>query len=74
MVWDIDISRAYDFHKKNGSTVTLITHVSSHPKDSDLIIESKSNEVKKFLCKPHYKNDISCAYLGNAGISIINKT
>ncbi len=73
LVWDFDIKKANEFHKINGSTITLLTHISSHPHDSDLIIESQTKEIKKFLCKPHQNNELSSAYLGNAGISIIKK-
>lgn len=73
LVWDIDISRVNEFHKMNDAAITLLTHVTSHPHDSDLIVESHSKEVKKFLCKPHNNNDIASAFLGNAGISLINK-
>ena len=54
--------------------MTLFTHITSHPFDSDLIIESQSKEVQTFLCKPHKDNNyINSAYLGNAGMSIINR-
>lgn len=73
LIWDVDIKRINDFHKINGSTVTLATHITSHPYDSDLIIESQTKEIKKFLCKPHAENNLTSAFLGNAGISIINR-
>ena len=73
LIWDVDIKRINDFHKLNGSTVTLATHITSHPYDSDLIIESQTKEIKKFLCKPHAENNLTSAFLGNAGISIINR-
>ena len=42
---NINFTRFYDFHKKNGARITLYTHPNSHPYDSDIIVSDENNVV-----------------------------
>ena len=71
VVFDIDFSRMYAFHKVKNAEVTLFTHPNSHPYDSGLLIADKDMAVTKWLTKEdvrpvYYKNRV------NAGIHIIS--
>ena len=71
VVFDIDFSRMYAFHKDKNAEVTLFTHPNSHPYDSGLLIADKDMAVTKWLTKEdvrpvYYKNRV------NAGIHIIS--
>lgn len=71
VVFDIDFSRMYAFHKDKNAEVTLFTHPNSHPYDSGLLIADKDMAVTKWLIKEevrpvYYKNRV------NAGIHIIS--
>ena len=70
-IFDIDVNRFLDFHKKHGGFVSLFTHPNDHPYDSGLIVTDEQGRVEKWLTKeePHegwYKNRV------NAGIHIIS--
>lgn len=72
-IFDIDISRMYDFHKKHKSLITLFTHPNSHPFDSDIIITNEKNLVTDINKKNsernfYYKNNV------NAGFFIISSS
>ena len=72
VLFDIDIARMLDFHKKNNALVTLLTHPNLHPFDSDLVVTDKTCRVLKFDSKNnvrdyYYKNNV------NAGFFIINE-
>lgn len=70
-LFDIDISRMLQFHKKNNAMITLLTHPNSHPYDSDLIICDNKNRVLSIDKKDstrnyYYKNNV------NAGFFVVN--
>lgn len=70
-IFDIDFRRFVDFHKRQGSLVTLFTHPNSHPYDSGLIISDENRNVMSWLTKEdsrplYYKNRV------NAGLHVIN--
>ncbi len=70
-IFDIDFRRFVDFHKSQGSLVTLFTHPNSHPYDSGLIISDENRNVMSWLTKEdsrplYYKNRV------NAGLHVIN--
>ncbi len=70
-LFEIDIQRFVQFHKKKESYATLFTHPNNHPYDSGLIIANEKKEVEQWLtkedCRPQwYKNRV------NAGFHIIN--
>lgn len=70
-LFDIDIGKMLEFHKKNNAIATLLTHPNCHPYDSDLIITDKNNVVKEINKKDsvrnfYYKNNV------NAGFFVFN--
>jgi len=73
LIWKVDIQKLADFHFDHASDVTFLTHLSTHPEDSDVILESPTKEIKDFSLKPHIKNNkFKFMILGNAGIALIN--
>lgn len=71
-IFDIDMNRFIDYHKKKGGLATILTHPNDHPFDSGLIISNKDGSVECWLTKEDarpqwYKNRV------NAGIHILNK-
>ncbi len=72
IIFDIDFSRLNNFHIKNDADITFITHLTSHPDDSDCIIESPSNSLHKFKFKNENINT-KYFFLGNAGIALLTK-
>ena len=72
IIFDLDISRLFKFHIVNNSDITFVTHLTTHPEDSDCIIEDKNLSIYKYKLKNENKN-ANGFYLGNAGLSIITK-
>lgn len=71
VLFDIDLARMTDFHKKNDSLATLFVHPNSHPFDSDLVQADKNGRIIGFDSKNNirdywYKNCV------NAGLYILN--
>ena len=71
LVFDVDFSRMFAYHRKKGGKVTLLTHPNSHPYDSGLLVADSDMSVRQWLTKEderplYYKNRV------NAGIHIIN--
>lgn len=70
VIFDIDIRRFYDAHKKYGGTVTLFTHPNNHPYDSGIVAADKEHCVTAWLTKEDkrgwYKNRV------NAGIHMMS--
>ena len=73
LIFSIDFDRLISFHKRLSSNLTLVTHTSDHPKDSDLVSASNGSLVDEIYLKKKSKNIETNAYLGNSGIFIINK-
>ncbi len=71
VLFDIDLARMTDFHKKNGSIATLFVHPNSHPFDSDLIECDKFGRIVKFDSK-HNARDYWYKNCVNAGLYILN--
>ena len=72
IIFDIDIDRLYAFHKNYGSDISFITHLTSHPEDSDCISEKHNFSISKYK----FKNQnilVDDMYLGNAGIALLSK-
>ena len=69
-IFDVDLHKFYDSHKKNNCLATIITHPNSHPYDSGVIFASNDGKVTKWLTKEDdrtwYKNRV------NAGIHILS--
>ena len=72
IVFDVDLTRFIDFHKRLDSKFSLITHITSHPEDSDLIRAPNGTQISDFRFKNQNKDDHFKAFLGNAGISLFN--
>ena len=70
IIFDIDVQRFYDFHRKSGAVATLLTHPNSHPYDSGIIIADENNRVVSWLAKEDerqwYKNRV------NSGIHLLS--
>lgn len=71
IIFDVDIKRFYDVHKKKNGLATLFTHPNSHPYDSGIIVADKDGLVNNWLHKEDkrlwYQNRV------NAGIHMISK-
>lgn len=70
-IFDVDLRRFVQFHKKNNACVTLLTHPNSHPYDSGLIFADKTGCVSRWISKEEerplwYKNRV------NAGIHVMS--
>lgn len=51
IIFDIDVNRFYEFHKKRGGVATLFTHPNSHPYDSGIIMADEAGRVTNWLHK-----------------------
>ena len=73
LIFSIDFDRLIYFHQRLKSNLTLVTHTSDHPEDSDLVSAPNGTLITELFFKGSqnkYKNN---AYLGNSGICIIRK-
>ena len=70
VIFDIDFSRMFAFHKEKKALVTLAVHPNSHPFDSALIFTNSDNLVTGWINKEDertiYKNQV------NAGVHILS--
>ena len=73
IIFNMDIKRMYEFHIRNNSKLTFVTHLSTHPEDSDCIIENNNLSIFKYKFKNESINTTGF-FLGNAGLSIISKS
>ena len=73
LIFSLDFSRLFNFHFRLKSDLTLVTHTSSHPYDSDLVSTPTGSLVEKLYLKNNNKHSDVSAYLGFSGIAIINK-
>ena len=73
LIFSIDFSRIMDFHKRLKSELTLITHTSKHPFDSDLISAPNGIFIEDIFLKSEDRHSSVNAYLGFSAISIIKK-
>jgi len=73
LVFSMDLSRFYNFHCSSNSDLTLVTHVSDHPHDSDLLNAPNGYNIKHVFPKNQPNHTSSSAYLGNAGIAFLKK-
>lgn len=73
IIFSIDFHRLNIFHERLCSELTLVTHTSDHPRDSDLVSAANGTLVDEIFFKNSKKNKYSYAYLGNTGIFILKK-
>ncbi len=70
IIFDIDIGRFLEYHKKEGGVATIFTHPNGHPYDSGLICTDSKQRVTGWLNKEEpriwYKNRV------NAGLHILS--
>tara|TARA_Y100000589_G_C27199303_1_gene648697 strand:+ start:9335 stop:10579 length:1245 start_codon:yes stop_codon:yes gene_type:complete len=73
LIFSIDFDRLIYFHKRLSSNLTLVTHTSDHPEDSDLVSTPNGVLVEDIFFKNSQTHIYKNAYLGNSGIFLINK-
>ena len=73
LIFSIDFKKLHLFHQRLSSKLTLVTHTSDHPEDSDLVSVPNGTLVEDIFLKNLDKKIYKNAYLGNSGIFIINK-
>ena len=73
IIFSIDFDRLKSFHERLCSDLTLVTHVSDHPRDSDLVSAANGTLVNQIYFKDSTKNSDNFAYLGNAAIFVIKR-
>lgn len=70
IIFDVDIKRFYEHHKKRGNMATILTHPNSHPYDSGIILADPQGLVTGWLHKEDerlwYKNRV------NAGLHMLS--
>ncbi len=71
LLFDIDVNRMIEFHKKNKSVATLFVHPNSHPFDSDIVLLNENSKVVKFDFKNNMRN-YWCDNKVNAGFFIFD--
>ncbi len=72
IIFDIDLKRFINFHFAKQSDLSIMTHLTSHPEDSDCIIESPSLSIADYKLKSFSSSNKSF-YLGNAGVALVSK-
>jgi len=73
IIFNLDVKRLLCFHSDVFSDITLVTHFSTHPYDSDCILEDPSGLIQVYKTKNDRRLDSGC-YLGNAGLAVIKKS
>jgi len=73
LIFSIDFEKLLYFHKRISSKLTLVTHTSDHPEDSDLVSAPNGTLVDSIYIKGLNNKKQRNAYLGNSGIFVINK-
>lgn len=68
---NINLRKLINFHNKNNSRLTIVTHPNNHPYDSDILETNENGRLIKIFNKPHskkliYKNNVS------SGVAIIS--
>lgn len=71
LIFSLDFKKLCAYDKNLNSDITLVTHPSSHPEDSDMISAPNGSYVEKLFLKDRdFKDDEFCPLLGFAGISL----
>lgn len=70
IIFDIDLERMLNFHKRHNGLGTLFVHPNDHPDDSDLLEINQNDRVIRFINKPHSK-ELMYRNLTNAGLYIL---
>lgn len=72
IIFDISINRLWNFYLRNDADITLVTHTTNHPEDSDSIVETPNLSIYKFKLKNQTSKEKGF-FLGNAGIIVCSK-
>ena len=70
----MDFWKLISFHQRLSSNLTLVTHTSDHPNDSDLVSAPNGTLIEDIFIKGLKKRTERNAYLGNSGIFVLNKS
>ena len=71
LIFSINFEKLVNFHKRINSDITLVTHPSSHPEDSDMVSCPNGSYIEHLFHKSrNNKDDKIQPLLGNSGISI----
>lgn len=67
-VFDINISRMFNYHKSKNALLTLYTHPNLHPYDSDLVVADKDGKVSAIDRKGNkrvnfYRNNVNAGFV-----------
>ena len=74
LIFSLDFQKLISFHERLNSSLTLVSHTSDHPEDSDLISAPNGTLIENIFLKNIHNNSLNeNAYLGNAGIFVVNK-
>ena len=73
LIYSLNFDKLITFHERLGSQLTLVTHTSDHPHDSDLVSVPNGVKVEQIYSKSSNEHSNVNAYLGYTGISLINK-
>ena len=73
IIFSIDFNRLINFHKRLSSNLTLVSHTSDHPEDSDLVSSPNGTLIEEIFFKNSKNKYKTYAYLGNSGICVIKK-
>ena len=74
LIFSIAFNNLLRFHNRINSDITLVTHTSSHPEDSDLVSTPNGIQVQSIFIKSEDNHSSRKAYLGNAGIALFKKS
>lgn len=75
LIFSINFKKLIEFHERLNSEITLVTHPSSHPEDSDMISAPNGTFVEKLFHKKRDSNsDEIKPLLGFSGISIFKSS
>ena len=75
LIFSINLKKLVEFHERLCSDITLVTHPSSHPEDSDMISAPNGTFVERLFDKTRdSKNDEIKPLLGFSGISIFKSS
>tara|TARA_B100000161_G_scaffold265302_1_gene240910 strand:+ start:1065 stop:2309 length:1245 start_codon:yes stop_codon:yes gene_type:complete len=73
LIFSIDLYRLIYFHKRLASQLTLVTHTSDHPSDSDLVSAPNGTLIENIFIKDSQTISDRYGYLGNSGICLMDK-
>ena len=74
LIFSMDFWKLISFHQRLSSNLTLVTHTSDHPNDSDLVSAPNGTLIEDIFIKGLKKSTERNAYLGNSGIFVLNKS